>query len=387
MAAGAPPAKRHRRAEEEDVFRHAVTIRATFPAHSAAEKALVAWRLRQLREMAQHDDAEGVGGGGSVEDAPTADGGIAVGSELVAFPKGNYRADVDFLLLDGGSAKLEQSQAACAAITRLVRCFACLQLSLDEAPAVTTAVQLTDQALAAARSFLLAELEELPDQQPQEQPPNGGTVAAGSPAQVLTEASACTDCCPEGHKLEETTSTEPVGCDVCEEVLMEGGRTHTCRTCDYDCCDKCFALGKAGSTAVAEDSGSEDGELWKCTDGELWRGTDGSCERLLRDACTAIEELMSAAAPLSDLHRKIHLSDGQILTAVECQAAVQAAEAHAATHGWQTARHAAYATHDLPIEALGKGDARPKAESRVITDCVSAAIESKLIPQSKLTSI
>jgi hypothetical protein len=405
----APPAKRQRTVDEGGALRHTVTVRTTLPARSDAEKALAAWRLRQLRAV----DAEAAGGS-VVDEAPTADGGaiaVAVGPiELVAFPMGNYRADVDWLLQDGGTAKLEQSQAASAAITRLVRRFACLQVGLDEAPEVTA------EALAAALAFLRAELEALPQQQqqqPQQQrasPPSssgsvpGGSAAGGSPA--ASSGGPAAECCPAGHKLVATTSTEPVGCDVCEEVLMDGGRIHSCSKCDYDCCSKCFAQGKAGTTAVAEDSAEEDGELWKCTDGELWRGMEGGglmpaaaegetegggnasasgggggVERLLRDACTAIEELACAAAPLSDLHRKIYLSGGQILTTNECEAAVRAAEDHAAMHGWATARHAAYPTHDLPIEALAKGDARPKAESRVITDCVSTAIEEKLIPQ------
>jgi hypothetical protein len=156
-------------------------------------------------------------------------------------------------------------------------------------------------------------------------------------------------------------------------------------------------LGKAGTTALEEEeeaSANEDGELWKCTDGELWGGANGGAvtstaapaaeqtvERLLRDACTAIEEMACAARPLSELHRKIHLSEAQMLTVDECDAAVRAADAHAAKHGWATARHAAYATHDLPIDALAKGDARPKAESRVITDAVTAAVKTKLIPE------
>lgn len=396
-----PPDKR-RRVEAVNVAAasHSVTVRATLPAQSDSEKALAAWRLQQLRKIdgvsvdADEPDGRGV--------AP-----VACSIELVAFPMGNYRADVDWLLKDGGAAQLEQSQAASAAIVRLVRCFACLQVELEREPEVT------EKALAAAVAFVRSELDavpSLPDQQQQQQQPSqqhkgdgelvekgassGGSSCSGGHVGTPAE-SAAKDCCPAGHKLSDYLPSEPVGCDVCEEVVMQGARSHGCSTCDYDCCHRCFLQGKAGTVALAEDSENEDGELWKCTDGELWGGADGGdlmpsssallrdqgVERLLRDACTAIEELACTARPLSELHRKIHLSEAQVLTSDECNAAVSAADAHAAKHGWATARHAAYATHDLPIEALAKGDARPKAESRVITDSVTAAIKTKLIPE------
>lgn len=405
----APQAKR-RRTEEELVGRYAVTVRAVLPAQSAADEALTKWRVRQLRCM---DGGVNVD---AAEDHPPG-GGVAVvvgPIELVAFPMGNYRADVDWLLKDDGLAKLEQSQAASAAIMLLVRCFACLQVSLDEKPEVT------EEASAAAVAFLRDELKQQRQRQEQRQehegqkesrnqvekemppPSDPACLASGSGAEseanagASASAAAPRDSCPAGHKLKAHSPSEPVGCDVCEEVVMPGAQTHGCSSCDYDCCHECFALGKAGTTAVVEeeDSANEDGELWKCTDGELRVGADGgavmsaaappveqSVERLLRDACTAIEEMACAARPLSELHRKIHLSEAQILTVDECDAAVRAADAHAAKNGWATARHAAYATHDLPIDALAKGDARPKAESRVITDAVTTAVKAKLIPE------
>lgn len=411
----APQAKR-RRTEQAGgsvgyvvgASRYAVTVRAVLPDQSDSDKALAKWRVRQLRCL------DGV----SVDAAGEDGGGVAVAAgpiELVAFPMGNYRADVDWLLKDDGVAKLEQSRAASAAIMLLVRCFACLQVSLDEKPEVT------EEATAAAVAFLRGELEQQKQKQEKEReeesrdqaeeagpPPSdsmclpsiSGAESEANPGPSAAAVAAPRECCPAGHTLKDYSPSEPVGCDVCEEVVMPGARTHGCSSCDYDCCHECFAQGKAGTTAVEEDdeeesSGNEDGELWKCTDGELWGGADGggavmpaaapaleqSVERLLRDACTAIEEMACAARPLSELHRKIHLSEAQILTAEECDAAVRAADAHAAKHGWATARHAAYATHDLPIAALAKGDARPKAESRVITDAVTTAVKVKLIPE------
>jgi hypothetical protein len=71
-----------------------------------------------------------------------------------------------------------------------------------------------------------------------------------------------------------------------------------------------------------------------------------------------------------------------VLSEKECDAAVQAAEAHAAAHGWSTARHAAYPSHDLPIDAQGTiGDPSLKAEPPQVGRSVTSAIESALIPE------
>ena len=105
--------------------------------------------------------------------------------------------------------------------------------------------------------------------------------------------------------------------------------------------------------------------------------------RVLRDSVTAIHQFCAsgvaanaakpgaAAQPLSKVHRRVHLSKTAVLSPEECQAAVDAAEAHAAQHrGWTTGRHAAYPTHDLPVFTLGKAGS-----------IIVSAVEGRLLPE------
>jgi hypothetical protein len=251
---------------------------------------------------------------------------VAVGPiGLLPFPSGNYRAAVDWMLEEGGLEKVAQAQAASAAVMGLVSCFACLEAAAGAAPSITPA------ASAAALAFLYAELEaNTPDSQ---QVPDfiGGLLVQSSAASerprqaatatttavppllraalgnrdtgVVAVSSGLPDCCPAGHKLTANEPVAPVMCDVCEEVLMAAAHCLSCVDCEYDLCHPCFAGGRAGSTAE-EAVGDEDDE----GDGNEEDGGGGWLVRLLRDACTAIEELATASTPLSALHRRVHVS-------------------------------------------------------------------------------
>eukprot|EP00927_Polykrikos_kofoidii_P077740 TRINITY_DN74658_c0_g1_i1.p1 TRINITY_DN74658_c0_g1~~TRINITY_DN74658_c0_g1_i1.p1 ORF type:complete len:369 (-),score=58.25 TRINITY_DN74658_c0_g1_i1:59-1165(-) len=101
--------------------------------------------------------------------------------------------------------------------------------------------------------------------------------------------------------------------------------------------------------------------------------------QVLRDSVTAIYQFCDSgvadsptvALPLSEAHRRVHLTNIQVLSPEECKAAVDAAEAHAAQHrGWSTGRHAAYPTHDLPVYTLGMAGA-----------IIVSAIDGRLLPE------
>ena len=375
-----PPARRRQ------IF--PITVRAVLPAVTESEKARADWQLGQLRRHAQ---ALVPGGAGAVEATPTGCGiVVTVGPmELLSFPAGNYRAADDWLLQDGGMANMKQAQAASAAVMVLLGCFACLQSALDEAPQITSRVS------AAALAQLEAMLEAMQPEQPeqpeqlelpelqlpeQQRPPQPQLMRPNSPApsgSLAPSGVLAADCCPIGHKLTKTTVTEPVGCDACEEVLLRGKCCHSCSACEYDICHSCSVAGRAGTTAPLEDSEEElcKGRPKAAGGGPSGDGPDdgsrGGLGQLLHDACAAIEEMASASTPLSPLHLQVHLSESAVLSVSECDAAVHAAEAHAAVNGWATARHVAFPTYDLPIDALGTIGARS----------ITTAVKERLIPE------
>lgn len=75
----------------------------------------------------------------------------------------------------------------------------------------------------------------------------------------------------------------------------------------------------------------------------------------------------------TDTNRQVHTTPSAVLSAEECKATVQAAEAHAAANGWSKGRHAAYPTQDLPVYALGT------AGSEVVR-----AVEASVLPELAL---
>jgi hypothetical protein len=62
---------------------------------------------------------------------------------------------------------------------------------------------------------------------------------------------------PEGHPLAERAGAEPVGCDACGAVLMDG-RARGCSACEYDVCPACFLAGRAGTSAPPQGDGDGD---------------------------------------------------------------------------------------------------------------------------------
>ncbi len=70
--------------------------------------------------------------------------------------------------------------------------------------------------------------------------------------------------------------------------------------------------------------------------------------RKRRRAVVEVEEYAD-----SDALRQVHTTPSAVLSADQCDDTVNAAEAHAAAHGWSKGRHAAYPTQDLPVYALG----------------------------------
>lgn len=102
-------------------------------------------------------------------------------------------------------------------------------------------------------------------------------------------------------------------------------------------------------------------------------GADGSEEerrQAIIDTMRAIEIMVSDSTPLSELHRRVHQTAVAVLSQVECEAVVAAAECHAASHGWSTRRHVAYPTHDLPVSVLGS-----------VGTSLTSKVESALLPE------
>ena len=100
-----------------------------------------------------------------------------------------------------------------------------------------------------------------------------------------------------------------------------------------------------------------------------------ACARaeVLRSALGNLAVIIEDSQPLSEAHRKVFISDSAVLSPKQCQGVTEAAERHAAEHGWTRDRHMAYPTNDLPATAAVLG----VHTAGVLHD----AVNGKLLPE------
>ena len=336
VAAAPPPAKRQCTgdAAADAVRTRTVSLRATLPTSTPEESALALWRIGQLKKSTSAR---------VTEESPSASSIAVVAEvELSAFPEGNYRNAADWMMQDGGLAKMEQAEQALQQVVELLDALACLECALDQVPA--RAPEVTPKTTAAALALLHAELEELKPADEETSSPGYELkplldASSTLPLPKVTESAAGAaavdpdsrpDSCPAGHKLTEHSITEPAGCDACSDVVFDGAQCHSCVECEYDLCHPCFLAGKAGTTAPEEDDDDNDeGDGEGAEFGEIPTWDESGCVvQLLKDCCDAIHEMITAR-PLSALHKQIHISAEPVLSVDQCNIVVKAAEAHA----------------------------------------------------------
>jgi hypothetical protein len=167
-------------------------------------------------------------------------------------------------------------------------------------------------------------------------------------------------------------------------ILLQRGGACSLSAVSLLWCFACLSADKDGEPAIYEEEVEEAlallrEEIEACSSNGTTTVEREQRRQVLGNAVTAIHQFCrsgaalstAAARPLSEGHRQVHLSNTPVLSAKECKAAVDAAEAHAAQHrGWSTGRHAAYPSCDLPIYVLGTAG----------TNIVSA-VDTRLLPE------